>query len=143
MAALQNQHHEAFAREIAKGSTGRDAYRVAGFNPKSDDSADACASRLLATARVKARVRELQTKAAERTATTIESITNNLVRIAKGAEAEGGASGLSVARAAWVDVAKINGLIVDKSEVLSKVHAISAEPMTSEEWAAQYCDERK
>ena len=47
MAVIENPRHELFAQAIAKGDTGRDAYKAAGFGPKTDASADAGASRLL------------------------------------------------------------------------------------------------
>ena len=47
---------------------------------------------------------------------TLADVTANLKRIAQAAEEEGGAPGLSVARAAWMDVAKLNRLVVDNSE---------------------------
>ena len=38
-----------------------------------------------------------------------------------------------------MDVAKLNGLIVDKAEVRTTRNAVSAEPMTEAEWVAKYC----
>lgn len=65
---LPNARHEKFAQLIAAGSVGRDAYRKAGFTPKGAAAADVGASRLLRTAKVKARVQEIQSAAAEKTA---------------------------------------------------------------------------
>jgi hypothetical protein len=56
-------------------------------------------------------------RAAEKTVVTLASLTEDLVRIAKAAEALADASGLSVARAARTDIAKLNGLIVDRKEI--------------------------
>jgi len=64
MPALANAKHEAFARAIVAGRSGRDAYCGAGFKPSNDNTADACASRLLATAKVAARVAELKAEVA-------------------------------------------------------------------------------
>lgn len=66
MAALANAKHEAFARAIVEGKSGREAYCGSGYKPSNDNAADACASRLLATAKVAARVAELKTQVAER-----------------------------------------------------------------------------
>lgn len=64
MAALANAKHEAFARAIVEGKSGRDAYCGCGYKPHNDNTADACASRLLATAKVAARVAELKSEVA-------------------------------------------------------------------------------
>ncbi len=60
MPVLDNARHERFAHEIAKGTASRDAYKFAGYDPKNDATADACASRLLSDARIQARVKEIQ-----------------------------------------------------------------------------------
>jgi hypothetical protein len=66
--------------------------------------------------KVRDRVAEIMSAAAERAEISIASVTENLVRIAQKAEQLRDASGLSVARNAWMDAAKVNGLIIDKAE---------------------------
>ena len=51
--------HEKFCVEYAKSGNARQAYLAAGYQPKSDEAADANASRLLRNDRVKARLAEL------------------------------------------------------------------------------------
>ena len=53
MAILRNNRHEAFARAIVEGSSGRAAYGAAGYRAKGA-VADANASRLLTNAKVSA-----------------------------------------------------------------------------------------
>lgn len=71
-----------FAELIAQGKDGRHAYRGAGFNPKSDASADAGASALLRHSKVKAHLAELTGFAAEKTKATIEKVATEFARIA-------------------------------------------------------------
>jgi phage terminase small subunit len=70
MAILRNNRHEAFARAIVEGSSGRAAYGAAGYRAKGA-VADANASRLLTNAKVSARIAELKGAAAQ--ASTIEA----------------------------------------------------------------------
>lgn len=111
MAALTNPKHERFAQELAKGKTATEAYVLAGYK-----SHDGNAATLRGNQRVLDRVAELLNRAATRAEISIASITESLLRIAEKAESLGEASGLSVAKGAWMDAAKVNGLIVDKAE---------------------------
>jgi hypothetical protein len=112
MPRIDNPKHELFAQELAKGKSQAEAYELAGY--KGDRTA---ASRLSTNDNVQARVAELVGRAAERAEISVASVTEDLKRIALAAEQLGGASGLSVARAAAMDVVKLNGLIVEKKEV--------------------------
>lgn len=107
---LKNQRHEAFAQELAKGQSNVSAYVAAGYSP--DRGA---ASRLSSNVSIRKRVAELKEAAADRTAITIASITDRLLKIAKKAEGKDSAPMLSVARQSLMDAAKLNGLIVDKT----------------------------
>lgn len=110
MPPLDNPKHERFAQELAKGKTADEAYAVAGYAPDRGN-----ASRLTANDSVATRVAAIQERAAVRAEITVASITENLMRLAKKGEDLSEAPGLSVARAAWMDAAKLNGLVVDKS----------------------------
>src|SRR5258706_8279414 len=79
MSVLRNGRHEAFARAIVKGSTGRAAYGAAGYRAKGA-VADAAASRLLGNVKVSARIAELKGVAAQ--ASTVEA-TRVLTELAK------------------------------------------------------------
>lgn len=65
-APLKDQRWEIFAQNIAKGSTGREAYATAGFAVKTPESAGAAAARLLARVSVQRRVEYLKRLGAEK-----------------------------------------------------------------------------
>jgi phage terminase small subunit len=74
MPVLQNPKHEKFAQELAKGQHAGKAYALAGYKPS-----DANASKL--AKKVRHRVLEITTKAAEKTGITVERILNELAKI--------------------------------------------------------------
>lgn len=111
MPVLDNPKHERFAQELAKGKTQEEAYREAGYR---GDRTAAC--RLSTNVNVQARVSEIQERSAIRVEISLASITEDLARIAKKAEDLAESSGLSVARAAKMDIAKLHGLVVDKTK---------------------------
>lgn len=133
MPPLSNARHERFAQELAKGKSATEAYVDAGY-----EESRSAASRLSANVNVQSRVSELKAGAAARTELTVASLTEDLRRIAKKGEELGEAPGFAVARAALMDAAKLNGLIVDRSENVNINHDISAEPLTETEWEAQH-----
>lgn len=113
MAALGNQRHEEFARNIVKGMSGTEAYKAAGYSVSSDEAAAVNASRLLTNAKVQGRVAELQERAATGTVTTVESLLEvcwAIIVEARG-EKDFGAASQTIERAA-----KIAGLWVDRSK---------------------------
>lgn len=121
---LKNARHERFAQELAKGKSQVDAYRAAGFKPHTS-----AAARLFANVSVSDRVEELMGKAAEKTAVTVEGITQRLLKIAEKGEGKDDAPLLSVARASLMDAAKLNGLIVDRSKVAFDLTGLSDEEL--------------
>lgn len=110
MPPLENQRHELFCQHLAKGKTADEAYELAGFKPNRGNAAT-----LKAKQSISARVSDLQDRAASRTEVTVANITERLLAIAKKGETAADAPLLSVARAALMDAAKLNGLVVDKS----------------------------
>ena len=122
MPILKNSRHELFAESVASGKTQEQAYIDAGYAVK---DARAKASRLMATnGNIAARVQELKERAAKRVEITQADIIESLLRIAGKGEGLGEAAGLSVARASYMDAAKLAGLVVDKSE---NKHSLSFE----------------
>ena len=111
MAVLANPKHERFAQELAKGKTQIEAYENAGYQPN-----PSAASRLADDVKICERVAAIQERAAIRAEVTLASITENLARIAQKAELLDDASGLSVARASNMDIAKLHGLVTDKTK---------------------------
>ena len=118
---LANARHERFAQLLAEGAPASRAYVTAGYKEN-----DSNAARLSGNEQVQARLRELLAAAAIRTEITVAGITDRLMELADVAQRTGivkneegvmvatSPKHLSVARAALMDAAKLNGLIVDK-----------------------------
>jgi hypothetical protein len=112
MTTLKNARHEIFAQALATGKTQVEAYAEAGYNPH-----DGAAARLCGNVRISERVADLLGKAAARAEISVASVTAALFRIADKGEAIGGSAGLNVARAAYMDAAKLNGLVIERADV--------------------------
>jgi hypothetical protein len=110
MAVLPNAKHERFCQARAKGETIDSAYVLAGYSENRGNAA-----RLNANESVQARIAEIQSKAATRTELTIASLTERLVLLADAAKGFGDASGVQASRACVMDIAKLNGMVIDKS----------------------------
>lgn len=123
MPALKNAKHERFAQELAKGKSASEAYIDAGYIRN-----DGNACRLKGNEKVAARLTELLSGAAKRTEITVASITDRLLKIAEKGERSNDAPKLSVARAALMDAAKLNGLVVDKAELTNPDGSLGPKP---------------
>lgn len=119
MPALDNPQWEAFAREVAKGSTLTKAYEKAGYEV-SKESAWANSSRLLSNAKVADRVAELQEKAAQKTLVSIEKLTDELEDARELAMKDD--KGAAAAVSAIMAKAKLHGLDVNKVETKSTMN---------------------
>lgn len=115
MPALSNPKHERFAQALAKGETADAAYVLAGYEENRGN-----ATRLKANESVEARVAEILERAATRAEITVASISDRLLKIAEKCERTSEANKLGVARATLMDVAKLNGLIIDKRELAGR-----------------------
>lgn len=111
MPQLENARHERFAQALAKGETADAAYVIAGFAENRGNAA-----RLKANESVERRVAEILGKAATRAEITVAGLSERLLKIAEKCERTSEANKLGVARATLMDVAKLNGLIVDRRE---------------------------
>jgi phage terminase small subunit len=131
MPSLENQRHERFAQELARGKTQTQAYIEAGYKP--DDGA---ACRLSGNVRIKARVAELAERGAIKTEITLESLIREAAEIQESALKEGQHS---AAVAALTAKAKLAGLWIERSENENNNvnYAISDELPTEDEWAAE------
>ena len=109
---------EAFCLAYIETGNASEAYRNA-YNAAGMKSAtvNRSAKELLENHKITARLSTLRERAVERTMVTVDMLTANLLRIAQKGEELAEASGLSVARASMMDVAKLNGLVVDKAAV--------------------------
>ena len=110
MPALKIARQEAFARHVATGTSLVEAYEQAGYIRN-----DGNAARLKGNERIMARIRELQELAKERTLVTVEGLTAEL-EDARQLALE--ASNPSAAVSATMGKAKLNGLLVDRSEIM-------------------------
>jgi phage terminase small subunit len=81
MPALRNSRHEAFARAIVAGNSGRTAYGAAGYRAQGA-VADANASRLLGNAKVSARIAELKGIAAQASTVEATRVLHELAKLA-------------------------------------------------------------
>lgn len=133
MPVLTDPRHELFAQARAAGKSASDAYQDAGYRPHRGNAA-----RMSANEGISRRVAEIQSAAAESVAVTVASITEGLLRIAGKGEAMGDAAGLAVARGSLMDAAKINGLLIDRSEVQSVTYTISGDMPSPDEWEAEH-----
>lgn len=75
-------------------------------------------SELLANRNVRSAVNKIRNARSERMEITVASITSQLMVIAEKAEAMGVPASLSVARQSLMDVAKLNGLVIETSETI-------------------------
>lgn len=108
MPVIKNARHEKFAQAFARGMPAIEAYGQAGYKP--DRGA---ATRLSAKVSIRRRVSEIQGRAAERAAVTIQSLTDELEEARAMAFAE---KQSSAAVAATLGKAKLHGLLVEKKQ---------------------------
>jgi len=128
MTVLKNARWERFAQDLAKGSSQTEAYKAAGYVVATPKSAHEAASRLSRNIKVAVRVEELKVRGAERAEQSIASVTERLVRIADKGEAKNDAAGLSVARLAMMDVAKLQGWLRERHELTGTPFQIVLSP---------------
>lgn len=113
MPVLKNPKQERLAQELAKGKTATEAMELAGYSDPRNST------RLTKNNEIRARVVELQERGAKRAEVTVATVTENLLRIALKAEGCGEPNGLSVARLAHMDTAKLAGL--EKTQNVSSI----------------------
>ncbi|RWG82877.1 MAG: Terminase small subunit [Mesorhizobium sp.] len=136
---LANARHENFVQNIIEGMPASRAYILAGYQARGN-AAEVNAARLLRNAQVASRIAELRARQARRLDITVESVTRMLIEDRAAALA---AKQMGAAVAASMNLAKLHGLIVDKSEVESVVRKPMREPaqvrqMTLEEWQRRF-----
>lgn len=109
MPALSDPKHEMFANLIFNGAKVGQAYVDSGYAPHASS-----ASRLRSSAKVRARIDELQARQQIRHDVTVDTITKELDEAAKDAAKD---SGHAARVAAIMGKAKLHGLIIDKQKV--------------------------
>jgi hypothetical protein len=130
MAALANSKHERYAQELAKGKSATEAMQAAGYSDPRNST------RLTKNDEIARRVDELKARAAEKVEITLAEVINRLIRYADTAEGIGEPSAIAVARASMMDVAKLKGWLVERTENVNFHHDISNSPASEEEWDA-------
>jgi len=156
------KQQEAFALNIIEGMNQTDAYKAAGYKCANDNVAAVSASELVRNPKVVQFIDAHREKAAEKAVLTAAHFAKRLERLAVAAEktafqqASEAAQkadtemlpvspkeAADIARQCTMDAAKLLGLIVDQSKVQSEnVHfTVSDQPMTAEEWEAEYGEE--
>lgn len=108
---------ESFAREYTIDGNATQAAIRAGYSAKTAYSAG---QRLLSNVEVRATINRTRAACAERVELTVASVTTKLLALSDKAEGMDGPSALNVARQCLMDAAKLNGLVVESSEVVTR-----------------------
>lgn len=108
MPVLPNPRHERFVQSLFEGNSADKAYVEAGYKANRHNAAALAREEHIAT-----RLVELQTKVAERTLVTVQSLTDELEEARAIAVAE---KQSSAAVAATMGKAKLHGLLVEKRQ---------------------------
>jgi hypothetical protein len=109
MPVLSNPRHEKFVQLLAEGRSADEAYVLAGYKQNRHNAAALAREEHIST-----RLRTLQEHAAERTAVTIESLTDELEEARAIAIAE---KQSSAAVAASMGKAKLHGFLIEKKQL--------------------------
>lgn len=109
MPVLENPKYERFAQELAKGKTADEAYAKAGYRANRGNAAT-----LKANQSISGRVEEIMERKAVRAEVTVQSLTDMLRDDRELARQLGQAA---AAKSCVDSIAKLHGLIIDKSEV--------------------------
>lgn len=120
------------------GKSAEEAFNHAGYRERGRASVQRIGS-LRENADILGRVAELGQDLAASNPVTIAMLTEGLLRIARDCEASDAATAKNVARGAYMDIAKLNGLIKERSE--SSIHVvqeITDQPLSEREWAERY-----
>lgn len=104
---------ERFARHYMESGVAAQAYLKAGYKPSKRNTLDAAASRLARSVKVKARIRELMGHTVARNRITVDNLVEELETDRKQAR---DLKQPATAVSATMAIAKLTGLIVEKSE---------------------------
>lgn len=112
-----NDRQRSFAQEYAKDKNATQAAIRAGYSAK---TAYSSGQRLLNHVEVRAHIERIFASSAKHTELTIASVTTKLLSLSEKSELLEGPSALNVARQCIMDAAKLNGLVVESSEVVTR-----------------------
>lgn len=139
MQPLKNPNHERFAQSIANLETAQNAYLKA-YPGTTKEAARRSGSRLLTNVDVQRRIDDIQRQSGQEHGATRKSIAEKLMKIAAKAEADGKPNGLNVARNAYMDVAKLYGFLVERTDNNHTHYTITDTPQNEHEWEAEHTD---
>lgn len=130
---------EMFILFILKGEKQSKAYTLAGYKAANENVADASASALLRSPKVMTRLEELRQVVQIRHVVTTDSLTTELFTVKAGAAKDGK---WAAAASALGLIAKLHGLLIDRSEV-EVTHRPAPLPtklleLSEEEWRQQF-----
>lgn len=130
---LDNPAHELFAQKLAEGENQSAAYEMAGYEPDRGH-----ASRLASNGSVQKRVAYLQSVAAERAIVSLEERTRRMLEAEEGARGavklDPTVVGYKQLSDMYMSTAKLNGLIVDKTQHTGgQVIKVDPGPLTEED----------
>lgn len=112
-----NENQARFAREYAIDRNATQAAIRAGY---SEHTAKQQGARLLTNVDVRAEIERTLAACAERVELTVASVTSKLLALSEKAEGMDGSGAINVARQCIMDAAKLNGLVVESSEVVTR-----------------------
>lgn len=114
---------EAFCLAYIETGNASEAYRKA-YDAEAMKGAtvNRSAKELLENPKITARLSELRERAVERTMVTVDMLTERLLRLAQKGEDKDTETGFGVSRMSLMDIAKLNGLVVDKRELSGSVN---------------------
>ncbi len=107
----------AFAQEYAVDKNATQAAIRAGY---SKATAKQQGARLLTNVDVRAEVERTMAKSAQHVELTVASVSAKLLALSEKAEGMDGPSAINVARQCVMDAAKLNGLVVESSEIIQR-----------------------
>jgi hypothetical protein len=146
MAVLNNPRHERFAEALASGKSASQAYAEAGYKKDRRN-----ASRLTSNDDIRARVAELQSRAAERAVIDKQWVLDGLKELAdrcmqrvavldRGRVVEYRFDAVGAVRALHL-LGRELGMFVDRAEQDTNIRVISSVPLTEAEWEKRWAKE--
>lgn len=112
-----NHRQAAFAREYCIDKNATQAAIRAGYSAK---TAHSSGPRLLENVEVRAEIERTLAASAERVELTVAGVSSKLLALAEKAEGMDGSGAVNVARQCLMDAAKLNGLVVDTQEQVTR-----------------------
>lgn len=123
--ALLNPKQESFCLHYAKTGNATESYKQAGYKPKNDNSAGACARRMLLNVKIKARISELIEEMASEKIADIREIHEYLTKVIRGETTEDvvvtEGCGDGVSQATVVKVRTANAVRIKAATELAKM----------------------